>query len=171
LIERNMHPSRAVSPLIVLMLALTACSSPPPAATPAPSAAPSPSPALGLLGEVAASSSPTLHDKSCPDFVSPSEAQEFYIEAGGPEQDLHGLDPDRNGNACDESGTASPAAANGVGSDGTQTSAQQPAAAATPQGTPARPKSYNSSDGAVDGKSGGSDRRSSCESSDEARCD
>ena len=156
-----MNTSRAAQPLVVLMLAFAACSSPPPAASPAPTAAPSGSPSVDLA-KIAATSSPTLHDRNCTDFASSTQAQDFYIEAGGPDQDLHGLDPDRNGNACDDQplGATSPSAVTAAGGG-----------PPTPRPTTGPPKSYNSSSGAVDGKSGGSDRASSCESSDETRCD
>jgi hypothetical protein len=159
-----MDPSRAA--LSLLLLAIVGCSSPePPAATTAPTIPPSSSPA-GLV-KVSATSSPTLADKSCTDFTSPAQAQDFYIESGGPDEDLHGLDPDRNGNACDEQpvGGASPAPVTVAGATVTPAPAPQPAATSGP------PQSYNSSSGAVDGTSGGEDRHSSCESSDETRCD
>jgi hypothetical protein len=164
-----MNRSRAALPLLVLTLVLAACSASPPAASPVPTIAPSGSPSLDLA-KITATSSPSLVDRSCTDFASSSDAQAFYVEAGGPDQDLHGLDPDRNGNACDEQqlGPASPAAVNSGGTTVPQPVVGQPA---TPQPTAGPPQSYNSSSGAVDGKSGGADRHSSCESSDETRCD
>jgi hypothetical protein len=160
-----MNPSRASTlPILVLMMALTACTSDVPPEVLEPTAAPSSSPSApaGLL-ESAETSSPVLADRNCTDFASPVQAQEFYIEAGGPEQDLHGLDPDRNGNACDDD-TAAPAASAG----GTQTTPQQPVGAPATAGPP---QEVHSSSGAAAGKSGGSSEQSSCSSSDESGCD
>lgn len=41
-------------------------------------------------------------DLNCSDFASWGEAQAIFLAAGGPEQDLHRLDPDTNGYACDQ---------------------------------------------------------------------
>jgi len=41
-------------------------------------------------------------DKNCSDFQTKNEAQNFYIANGGPNTDLHRLDADRDGSACDE---------------------------------------------------------------------
>lgn len=41
-------------------------------------------------------------DFSCADFDSQSEAQAFYEENGGPIIDVFGLDPDRDGIACED---------------------------------------------------------------------
>ena len=60
----------------------------PSAATASPSASP---PVVG-----------GLIDRNCSDFATREAAQAFYRESGGPERDLHGLDTDRNGTACDE---------------------------------------------------------------------
>ncbi len=40
-------------------------------------------------------------DRNCSDFATQEEAQAFYIAAGGPQQDPHGLDRDHNGLACE----------------------------------------------------------------------
>lgn len=44
---------------------------------------------------------PNGPDRDCADFATQAEAQEFYIAAGGPERDPHGLDHDRDGIACE----------------------------------------------------------------------
>ena len=40
-------------------------------------------------------------DRNCSDFASPTEAQRFFLAAGGPVRDPHGLDRDGDGNACE----------------------------------------------------------------------
>lgn len=40
-------------------------------------------------------------DRDCGDFSTHAEAQQFYIEQGGPEYDPHRLDRDANGAACE----------------------------------------------------------------------
>lgn len=40
-------------------------------------------------------------DKNCSDFGSSAEAQRFFLAAGGPHRDPHGLDKDGDGNACE----------------------------------------------------------------------
>lgn len=40
-------------------------------------------------------------DKNCSDFSSAAEAQKFFLREGGPTQDIHGLDRDGDGNACE----------------------------------------------------------------------
>ena len=54
----------------------------------------------------------TLDDKDCEDFATQEEAQDFFAEAGGPDQDLHHLDPDGDGIPCDpdDTGGATPTA-------------------------------------------------------------
>ncbi|WP_164553381.1 thermonuclease family protein [Brevibacillus marinus] len=41
-------------------------------------------------------------DRDCSDFASQEEAQAFYEAAGGPQQDPHRLDRDRDGLACEQ---------------------------------------------------------------------
>jgi hypothetical protein len=67
-------------------------------ATPAPTIEPTPEP----------TPPEGLDDKDCKDFGSQTEAQNFYIESGGPTQDLHRIDPDGNGIACEELNSPSP---------------------------------------------------------------
>lgn len=95
----------AATVVLVLSLALndgrkTAVLTPPPVLTETPTSPPSAAPTVTPL--LSASPVPALVDKECSDFVSPEEAQSFFKESGGPKQDLHGLDPNRNGVACDE---------------------------------------------------------------------
>jgi hypothetical protein len=40
--------------------------------------------------------------RECADFRDQREAQSFYISSGGPRYDIHGLDTDGNGLACDD---------------------------------------------------------------------
>lgn len=44
---------------------------------------------------------PASGNKNCSDFSSPAEAQRFFLAAGGPVRDPHGLDRDGDGNACE----------------------------------------------------------------------
>lgn len=41
-------------------------------------------------------------DYSCDDFDTQPAAQEFYEENAGPVLDVYGLDPDRDGIACED---------------------------------------------------------------------
>lgn len=149
-----------IAAALPILLLCVGCSSPTPVATPVPT--PSDAPASDRLAVVSSTDAPILDDRNCGDFPSQHDAQGFYIEAGGPDQDLHGLDPDRNGNACDDR-SPPPSSSAAVAT-------APPSAiptAAPPVGTP---NELRSSSGSVDGKSGGSDNNSSCESSDETRC-
>jgi len=40
-------------------------------------------------------------DKNCSDFTTQAQAQAFFVEAGGPDNDPHGLDEDNDGIACE----------------------------------------------------------------------
>ena len=40
-------------------------------------------------------------DKDCPDFSTQQEAQDFFIANGGPLNDSHNLDRDRDGVVCE----------------------------------------------------------------------
>ena len=40
-------------------------------------------------------------DKDCADFSSQREAQEFFEEQGGPDEDFHNLDRDGDGVVCE----------------------------------------------------------------------
>jgi hypothetical protein len=65
--------------------------------SPAPSPQP-PSPSAGYTGPY----DPHGPDRNCSDFATHAEAQAFYEAAGGPTQDPHHLDSDRNGVACED---------------------------------------------------------------------
>ena len=45
--------------------------------------------------------SPGVADKDCPDFSTQREAQDFFIENGGPLNDPHNLDRDGDGDVCE----------------------------------------------------------------------
>lgn len=40
-------------------------------------------------------------DMDCSDFTSQDDAQEFFDDQGGPDDDFHNLDRDGDGTACD----------------------------------------------------------------------
>lgn len=40
-------------------------------------------------------------DKDCSDFSSQSEAQDFFEDQGGPDEDFHNLDRDGDGVVCE----------------------------------------------------------------------
>jgi Excalibur calcium-binding domain len=44
----------------------------------------------------------TFVDKNCKDFRTQREAQDFFIQQGGPYSDPHRLDADKDGKACEE---------------------------------------------------------------------
>ena len=70
----------------------------PPTPTPVaatPTYAPTPTPQPSLLAE------PSVEGRNCSDFDTWSEAQEFYLAAGGPGQDPHRLDRNSDGVACE----------------------------------------------------------------------
>lgn len=48
-----------------------------------------------------ARSATNVADRNCSDFSSSAEAQRFFLSAGGPFSDPHGLDRDGDGNACE----------------------------------------------------------------------
>lgn len=56
----------------------------------------------GTVGRtVYARTEPVSGDQNCSDFASPAQAQRFFLQAGGPTRDPHGLDRDGDGNACE----------------------------------------------------------------------
>ena len=167
----NMRRAAAV-PIVVVSLSFAACSSSVPEDFLEPTVAPSSTPSNDLA-RIGTTSSPTLADRSCTDFASTADAQAFYLEAGGPDQDLHGLDPDRNGTACDDQSPA-PVVSAPAGGGGTQAAEQPPATGQQPvtaPATPGPPQEVHSSSGAAAGESGGSSEQSSCTSSDNTACD
>ena len=71
-----------------------------PTETPLPfQAAPTPTP---KPGSAALRYDPFGPDRNCGDFKTHDEAQEFFIAAGGPDSDPHGLDRDHDGIACED---------------------------------------------------------------------
>ena len=77
----------------------TPTSSPPSPTPVAPTATPVPAPTAS--GQPNPTSEPTFEDRNCSDFDSWSEAQEFYLAAGGPTEDPHRLDRNSDGVACE----------------------------------------------------------------------
>ena len=61
-----------------------------------PAPTPTPTPPVGRLRY-----DPFGPDRDCGDFDTWSDAQSFYLAAGGPLNDRHRLDGDRNGEACE----------------------------------------------------------------------
>lgn len=56
----------------------------------------------GAVGRsVYARTEPVSGDRDCDNFASGAEAQKFFLQAGGPIRDPHGLDRDGDGNACE----------------------------------------------------------------------
>ena len=106
------------------------------ASTPAP--IPSPTPETTPTSTPSATPAPTqrpapveqaeFSDRDCSDFAEWREAQNFYLEEGGPEHDPHGLDGDGDGIPC-QSLTGAPAGES-------PTPAPTPTPAATPDPTP-----------------------------------
>ena len=84
-----------------LMLGALACESEPtpaPTATAVPTSTPMPAPpSTAEPGTY----DPLGPDRDCSDFATQREAQRFYLAAGGPGQDRHRLDGDRDGIACE----------------------------------------------------------------------
>jgi hypothetical protein len=94
-------PSPTWTPLPVITLPSV---TPSPEVSPSPPSAPSPTsmssvpptPTRGLRYD------PNGPDRDCADFDTQEEAQEFFLAAGGPERDPHGLDGDNDGIACEK---------------------------------------------------------------------
>ena len=84
--------------------------------TPAPTttATEIPTPTPTVLATETPTPAPTATkepDRNCSDFATWREAQDFFLSAGGPESDPHGLDSDGDGIACESlSGAPKPAA-------------------------------------------------------------
>ena len=68
-------------------------------ATPLPVAIPEPTPVLPAFAGLPFD--PAGPDRDCGDFSSWWDAQNFYLAAGGPLADSHGLDRNRDGTACE----------------------------------------------------------------------
>lgn len=56
---------------------------------------------LGVLAVLGGSAGAQEDDRNCSDFETQEEAQAFFEDEGGPEQDPHGLDQDGDGVACE----------------------------------------------------------------------
>ncbi len=84
------------APTVIPATSTPTVTSPPPSQT---AATPTPSPDEGTpprpLGE------PGRPDRNCSDFDTWSEAQQFFIAAGGPDEDPHRLDRNSDGVACE----------------------------------------------------------------------
>ena len=78
----------------VLVVLLSACSDPTAAPTPTPRNSGN-SVVEGLRYD------PNGPDRDCPDFRTWTEAQAFFVAAGGPGRDPHRLDRDRDGIPCE----------------------------------------------------------------------
>lgn len=78
--------------------AITAVPSPP-IATQAP--VPTRTPAPTATRQPITPTAPAIEDRNCSDFDTWSEAQEFYLAAGGPGEDPHRLDRNSDGVACE----------------------------------------------------------------------
>ena len=83
----------------------TACESLPGAPTPTPTPTPAPTP-MPTTGPTPAPTPSGLRydpggpDRDCGDFATWRQAQDFFIAAGGPENDRHRLDGNNDGTAC-----------------------------------------------------------------------
>ena len=107
------EPSPAPSPSPTSIPAPAPTRTPAPDPTPTPTVTPLTTPAFSEL-----SYDPNGPDRSCGDFASWWEAQNFFYAAGGPDSDPHGLDGNADGIACqslrgtpeDDPGRSAPAA-------------------------------------------------------------
>jgi hypothetical protein len=54
-----------------------------------------------LAASLTVSSASAFVDRDCSDFPTWKKAQKFYKKNGGPRNDRHGLDADRDGIACE----------------------------------------------------------------------
>lgn len=155
-----MHRTRTSARLLVSSaLIAAACSSEPNTSLQTPSAAPT------GLATSSVTLAPVLDDRDCDEFPTREDAQRFYEEAGGPRQDIHELDPDDNGRACDETGVGASPTPSSRSSD----AQARPSAAAVP--SPVRMSEQTTVSGSVAGPSGGSASRTNCESTDPSRCE
>ena len=77
-----------------------------------------------------------VDDRDCADFGSQQEAQEFYEQQGGPANDPHDLDPDRDGVACEEVGAQASPGASPAASPAATTAPATATPAPTPTATP-----------------------------------
>lgn len=63
---------------------------------------PTPSPKYAKKGESQKGKPPSSPKRTCKDFKTQAEAQQFFIQSGGPKKDPFGLDEDKDGIACEE---------------------------------------------------------------------
>lgn len=68
-----------------------------------------------------ATAAPRFTDKDCSDFSTQAQAQQFYVDNGGPKSDPHGLDADDDGRACDSLPCPCSSSTGGSGGGGTAT--------------------------------------------------
>ena len=73
---------------------------PSPTATPVPTSTAEPASTATPLPTMAPTR-PEFEDRSCSDFDTWQEAQDFFLSEGGPEEDPHRLDRNRDGVACE----------------------------------------------------------------------
>ena len=72
-----------------------------PTPTPAPSTSPTPEPTPVKAAYSGLTFDPLGPDRNCGDFSSWWDAQNFYLAAGGPQEDPHRLDSNGDGTACE----------------------------------------------------------------------
>ena len=77
----------------------TSVTSPPTPTPAAPDTTFTPTPTTGGQSKIPAE--PSFEDRNCSDFNGWSEAQEFFLAAGGPDEDPHRLDRNSDGTACE----------------------------------------------------------------------
>ena len=99
-------PSPTPTPILPPIPTPTPTTSPSPTFTPTPTPTPAPTPAptvppLAVPGFSGLPFDPYGPDRSCADFVSWWDAQNFYYAAGGPASDPHRLDGNGNGVVCE----------------------------------------------------------------------
>lgn len=98
-------PSPTPAPIPTLALSPSPAATPTPAPSPTPTVAPtqtptSTAPPVRQYSPLDLPFDPDGPDRSCDDFATWWDAQNFYNAAGGPETDPHGLDGDGDGIAC-----------------------------------------------------------------------
>src|SRR5687767_13112174 len=77
---------------------------------------------VGMGATTAVSSTAAARaDRDCSDFNTQAAAQEFFINAGGPQNDPHRLDEDGDGVACESNPCPCSTSQGGGGGDGPST--------------------------------------------------
>lgn len=79
----------------------TATAAPTPTPVPAATATPTPTPVPTATAAPTMTPTPPFEDRNCSDFDTWQEAQDFFLAEGGPEEDPHRLDRNRDGVACE----------------------------------------------------------------------